>query len=108
MRYPKAEVEQNLAELHEILRPNDTVICVLRHVAHSGMSRRIDFYTTDLDYLSYSIAIVLGLPKPKDGLRASGFGLDLGLHIIDLLRHALWISRQPQLAGGYPLKHRWL
>jgi hypothetical protein len=118
MKYPKDRVEQNLARLHELLKPGDTVVCVLRSVAKSGMSRRIDFYTADLAYLTHSIAVVLGDAEPKNGLRVDGCGMDMGFSVVYSLGDTLWPkgtdvphgtrNGEPDSAGGYAIKHRWL
>lgn len=118
MKYPKDRVEQNLVRLRKLLKPNDTVICVLRSVARSGISRRIDFYTINLDYLSHSIAVVLGDPEPENGLRVGGCGMDMGFHVVYSLGYKLWPkgtdvphgtrNGEPDSVGGYALKHRWL
>ena len=118
MKYSKDRVEENLARLHELLKPGDTVVCVLRSVAKSGMSRRIDFYTTGLDYLTHSIAVVHGDAEPRNGLRVDGCGMDMGFSVVYNLGYILWSkgtdvphgtrNNEPDSTGGYALKHRWL
>ena len=118
MKYTRERIEQNLVRLHELLKPGDTVVCVLRSVAKSGMSRRIDFYTTNLECLSHSIAVVSGSPEPKHGLRVYGCGTDMGFAVVYNLGARLWPNGtdkphgtrngEPDSAGGYALKHRWL
>jgi len=118
MKYPKEQVQQNLDRLHELLKPGDTILCVLRHVSKSGMSRRIDFYTQNLDYLSHSFAVVRGDAEPKNGLRVDGCGMDMGFSVVYSLGYKLWPegtdtphgtrNGEPDSNGGYALKHRWL
>lgn len=87
----KAEAVKHLRKL---LRPGDTVHCVLRHVSASGMSRRIDFYKFDKHgqhFLSGYIGRVLGLSMgDKAGLRVDGCGMDMGFHVVHNLGYSLW------------------
>lgn len=105
----KAEALENLARY---LPEGSTVYCVLRSVAKSGMSRRIDFYTitpNDLDekprlkYLSGYIARAFGytLDKAKEGLRVNGCGMDAGSEVVHNLSWALNKS-------GYTIRHEWI
>lgn len=41
----QAEKDEAAERLREILKPGDTVYCILRHVSRSGMQRRISLYT---------------------------------------------------------------
>lgn len=109
--------------LRKILKPGDTVWCVLRHVASSGMSRRIDFYKmigNEPRYLSGHIADLLGLKlhNTRDGITLRGCGMDMGFHVVYETGQALWPdgtktphgsrNGEPDSVGGYALKHRWL
>lgn len=135
----KAEGKRRLkAEAHErllsVLKPGDTVHCVLRHVSRSGMSRRIDFYKLeagDRVFLTGSIGHVLDMKHDrKGGLSVSGCGMDMGFSVVYELGYALFPegftcigngcpsndhsngdrNRKPHKhnSGGYALRHAWL
>lgn len=114
--------EESLKRLHEILKPGDTVLTVLRHVSSSGMSRRIDLFTVkdnDIIFLSGYAAHVLDIKlSPKGGLVTGGCGMDMGFHLVYNLGLAMWLKGTPEphgrrngapdSDGGYALKHRWM
>lgn len=122
----KAEKAERAVEarvrLLRILKPGDTVWCVLRKVASTGMSRQIDFYVivdNEPLWLSGRIASLLDYRQAKsEALMVSGCGMDMGFHVVYETGAALWPDGTPQphgrrngepdSAGGYALKHRWL
>lgn len=108
------------AALLEILKPGDTVVCVLRSAARSGMSRRIDIYKVeggDMRYLSNLAADLLEY-RNDGGVVMTGCGMDMGFALVYELGAHLWPNGtpephgrrngEPDSAGGYALKHRWL
>lgn len=112
--------QEALNHLRELLKPGDTVYCVLRHCSRSGMSRRISLLTADhhsLDWLCESA----GLAKRRqdgEGLVVVGCGMDMGFHLVYNLGMKLWPDGTPEphgrrngapdSCGGYALKHCWL
>lgn len=79
--------DEALARLHELLKPGDTVHTILRHVARSGMSRRIsavkigpDGDTFQLDHLIEAIG--LARTGKHEGLIIGGCGMDMGFHLV--------------------------
>lgn len=107
MKYSKEEIESARAALLELIPSGSTVYTVLRSCARSGMHRRIDLYAIDnsarmleinggrprLAYLSGYAAVVLGIPRApmgKSGLVVRGCGMDMGFHLVDMLRAALF------------------
>jgi hypothetical protein len=107
MKYSKEETENARKALLELLPSGATVYTVLRSVSRSGMFRRIDLYTIDnsprmlsinngaprLAYLSGYAAVILGIPRApngKQGLGVTGCGMDMGFHLVDNLRAALF------------------
>lgn len=131
----KAQREESLTALRALLKPGDTVHCILRHVSRSGMQRRISFLLMTADgarYLDHDIGRILGLRRPDrgDGLVVTGCGMDMGFHVVYSLARALWPegytcaggrcrscdhsngdrSRDPHPHhdGGYALSHHWL
>ena len=80
--------------LREILKPGDTVHCILRHVSRSGMMRHIDFYKLEdgsMRYLSGYIADLLDYKRTDQGsLKVSGCGMDMGFSVVYNLSSALY------------------
>lgn len=136
-RYAKSEVESARERLSELLKPGNTVYCILRHVSRSGMSRDITLYYIDGEgtthWLDYSAAVLLGYPLAKDqGIRVSGCGMDMGFHLVYSLGSALFpdgftctgkpykcpsndhfngdrdYTPHTHRDGGYALKCKWL
>lgn len=99
----KAEGRRLLAEqartaLLEILRPGDTVHGIVRSVARSGMSRRIDFYKLadgGMQYLTGYIAQLQGSDDFDGGLRVNGCGMDMIFATVYELSHSLWPNGVP-------------
>lgn len=119
----QTERDTQLADLRKLIKPKETVFCVLRHVSASGMRRRISFFVMrkgDARYLDYSIGKILDLKRPdnKDGLVVDGCGMDMGFHVVYNLGMAIWPkgtkkphgtrNGEPDSDGGYALKHRWI
>jgi len=110
--------EQAKTELRKLLKPGDTVHTILRHVSRSGMMRHISLFHEDqcLDYL-VSIACDDKL-APRQGIKVTGCGMDMGFALVYNLGAALWPNGtptphgrrngEPDSAGGYALKHQWL
>lgn len=114
--------------LLSILKPGDTITCVLRSVSRSGMFRRIDFYHFDKDggkhWLTASMAKLINARysaedwKQSKGLGVSGCGMDMGFSCVYELGHSLWPNGttephstrngEPDKDGGYALKSTWL
>ena len=96
---------ESLEQLRKLLPEGATVYTVLRSVAKSGMSRRIDLYTVvggELRFLSGYVGEVLGYKRGKgDGLTVGGCGMDMGYHLVHSLSQAMF-------GDGYKLEHRWI
>lgn len=132
--FTKEEILEAHRILHKVLKPGDTVHCILRHVSSSGMSRRISLVVPrknphtgrpDIYCIDYLVA-KLGLFKRqanKEGLVISGCGMDMGFHAVYSLGRALYPKGFKLAAnqsgrngeksgydndGGYALKHLWL
>lgn len=111
--------------LQGMLKPGDTVYCILRNVSRSGMSRQIDFLVAESDAgckphsISGLIADALEYPQADGGaLKVSGCGMDMGFNVVYNLGATLWPNGtpnphgrrngEPDSDGGYALKHSWL
>jgi len=119
----KAEQAEALEELRNSLSPGDVVYCVLRHVSRSGMKRVISLFVIrggELCRISWSVSQALGwkLDTAHNGIAVTGCGMDMGFHLVYSLGQALWPNGtpkphgtrngQPDSAGGYALKARWV
>jgi hypothetical protein len=92
-------------ELRKILKPGQTVYTILRHVSKSGMSRTISVVIVEageIREISWLVARALGgKMAPNGGIKVTGCGMDMGHHIVDLMRH--WVFTGPET-----LEQRWL
>ncbi len=117
-------------ELRKILKPGDTVYCILRSRSASGMSRRISLvvpvrdttrkpaiYLRDITRLAGD-ALGWRINDEDTSLVIGGCGMDMGFHTVYELGHALWPkgtrkphgtrNGEPDTAGGYALRKEWL
>lgn len=79
--------QQAIDELRNALKPGDTVYTIVRHVARSGMSRRIDVYKLQdgaPHYLTGLVAKACGFsfPAKGEGLNIGGCGMDMGFAVV--------------------------
>ena len=133
-KYTKAEQKESLERLQKLLKPGDTIYCILRSVSRSGMSRDISLYFIEggtPHYLDYSAACVLGYPMSKNsGIKVNGGGMDMGFHLVYSLSSAVFqkgfecigencpsndhrngdrnYSPHQHSDPGYALNYRWL
>jgi hypothetical protein len=110
------------SELRNILRPGQTVYCILRHCSASGMTRRISLAIIDgtkLRTIDHLAADAMGAKLHKsEGIIANGCGMDMGFHLVYNLGRALWPdgtptphstrNGEPDSDGGYALKSSWV
>lgn len=101
---------QAIARLRELLKDGDTVYCVLRDKARSGMSRKIGLMTirpdpshpsgVDIRTITVLAANVLNwsADMDRDGVIVRGAGMDMGFHTVYELSKVL----------GLKLKHQWI
>lgn len=126
-----------LDHLRKILKPGDTVYCVLNNVSRSGMSREITLYAIDDDkqpmYLSgYAEALGLGRRGKRDGNIVGGCGMDMGFHLVSQLSQLIYPDgfecigekcpaadhfngdrnynshQHTKYQGAYAIKHHWM
>lgn len=77
---------------------------------HDGEVDSIDFWV--------SRALGLSIDRSHGGVKIGGAGMDMGFQLVYLLGATMWPNGtkkphgrrngQPDRAGGYALKHRWL
>lgn len=86
------EKDEAVTALKKILKPGDVVYTVLRHVASSGMSRRLDVYTIQDNrprWLTSLVSTACGYSRYKGHgpLVVGGVGMDMGFAVTyDLAR----------------------
>lgn len=118
MRVSKSDYEESIKSLRETVKPGDTLTTVLRSVSRSNMSRTLDVFKQepgDKDwggrdnnvrtwYLTFHVARVLGLSRPKggDALRVDGCGMDMGFHVVYELSRHLWPHGFDCIGEGCP------
>jgi hypothetical protein len=95
MKYTKEEVSESRAKLLAILKPGDTVQCVLRNCSRSGMSRSIDLFVVrggELQQVTYWASRVLGdsIDRNNGGIKVPGCGMDMGFHLVYSLSRVLF------------------
>lgn len=81
----KAEQAEAIAKLREILKPGDTVSCILRSTSRSGMSRTISCLGgADMQSLDHLIARACDYPMGANyqGLKVGGCGMDMGFSVV--------------------------
>lgn len=110
MSYTKKAIQESKNSLTQnYLKPGDTVYLVLSRVSRSGMSRVIKCLTHDHLNISFDVARASDSPfvaGMQGGVRVSGCGMDMGLHLVDTLSYALFDKPCDQGNGG--LKYKWL
>lgn len=121
----KTNKQESMKALYEILKPGDKVYTILRHVSASGMTRRISVKAIKggtLCDITHHVANVAGfrMAFPKEGLRVSGCGMDMGFEVVYRLGAVLWPKgdgktitgrngdKKPETDGGYILRQEWL
>jgi hypothetical protein len=87
----EARKEESRNELLEILKPGDTVFCILRHVSRSGMQREISLFTEGMRDITYHASIVLqDRIGKRDGIVVGGCGMDMGFALVYNLSRCLF------------------
>lgn len=95
-----------IAELREYLNETDTIYTIVRSVARSGMSRKMDLYVIRDNTprrITFSVAKALGwrYDMNAEALHVDGCGMDMGFHTVYSLSQVLY-------GDGYKLTQRWL
>tara|TARA_R110000823_G_C15693993_1_gene475688 strand:+ start:182 stop:526 length:345 start_codon:yes stop_codon:yes gene_type:complete len=98
--------------LREAFPKGATAFTTVRHVARSGMSRRISVLATSIrsgdgsiSNYSYAVSQVLGWKhgpsRESASVKVSGCGMDMGFHLVYTLSSILY-------GDGYAIKQRWI
>tara|TARA_R100001244_G_scaffold118987_1_gene88687 strand:+ start:511 stop:852 length:342 start_codon:yes stop_codon:yes gene_type:complete len=110
----KMDQKEAIYKLKELLKPSDTVYCILTKASNSGCYRHINFYKFNYEiinskntinklWLSFLIssALKLSFKEKTNSVGIGGGGMDMGFHIIYELSSLLFND-------GYKIKHEWL
>lgn len=100
------QIDEAQNRLRELIKPEDRIYTIVRHVSRSGMLRVISVLIIDngeIRDISWLTAKALDTPydRKREGLRVSGAGMDMAWHQSYLLGLALFDN-------GYALKHTYL
>lgn len=106
--YTRERLAQCRAHLAKLIKPGDTVYCVLRHVSSSGMQRRISLFVIVDNkpcQIDGWVSDLLGYKhSDKGGIVVNGCGMDMGFHLVYSLASSLHTGER----AGYSLKSEWL
>lgn len=102
--------------LHKIIKPDETVHCLVKYVSQSGMSRRISFFVVldnkRIQCIDWYIAQLTGFKRhaKHEGLVIGGCGMDMGFHVVYTLSRAMFYNdpAYEKSDAGYVIKHSWL
>jgi hypothetical protein len=108
----RSKLEQDKAELRDMLGDKPNVYTILRSVSASGMSRHISLkivHKGELIDITYLTARVLG-DKVGDKfgcntIRVNGCGMDMGFHLTYNLSSVLYAGEN---RAGYVINQRWI
>jgi hypothetical protein len=116
--------QQCITELKALIKPGSIVSTLLKNINSSGMQRQISFYIVDprdneINNIDYYLAIITDTKQSKSGaLTVNGCGMDMGFSVVYNLGSILWPTGtdtphgtrngEPDSAGGYALKHKWI
>lgn len=108
MSATKAEVEEAVADLREMLKPGTEVFTLVKHVSRSGMQREIALYVAAIEGgeptirdITFKVGRVLDYPMNRDrwALKVRGAGMDMCFAVVYHLSGKLFDD-------GYALKKR--
>lgn len=134
MKTSKAREAEVKELLQDVCKPGTKIYCILRHVSRSGMFRVISLHVMTEDGIrdiSYPASALLeGYSEKHSGCKASGCGMDMGLHLVMNLSYALRgngfvcigkgcpsndhfngdrdYTPHMHSCGGYSLRHEWI
>ena len=85
----KQETKKDLLDYY--IKPDTTLLIVIKSVSKSGMSRRMRVLTDDLSDITYLVGRLLGLNyKDYTGLLITGCGMDMTFWLADAITHELY------------------
>lgn len=82
--------EHARAQLRKILKPGDTVNCILRYCSRSGMMRHISLLKGDEDITHYAAQALNEKRADDGGIKCGGCGMDMGFDLVYRLSRTLF------------------
>jgi hypothetical protein len=106
------KLDQDKAQLRDLLGDQPNVYTILRSVSSSGTSRHISLKTIhrgELIDITYLAARVMGDKVSEklghNTIRVNGCGMDMGFHLVYGLSSVLYAGQD---RAGYVIKQRWI
>ena len=103
---------ETLETLRKLLPPGSTVYSIIRHVAASGMSRRIDFYAIEAyageasrpRYITGNVASATGRRRDRQSgaIVVAGCGSDAAFDVVHHLAEVLYPNGYPCIGDECP------
>ena len=84
----------------DYIKPEDTLLVVIKSVSKSGMYRRMRVLTSDFSDISYYVARAIDSPLNDVGIGIGGGGMDMCFSLIDDLTWALYGKDKPECLKG--------
>jgi hypothetical protein len=108
----RSKLDQDKAQLRDLLGDQPNVYTILRSVSSSGMSRHISLKTIhrgELIDITYLAARVMGDKVSEklgyNTIRVNGCGMDMGFHLVYGLSSVLYAGQD---RAGYVINQRWI
>lgn len=103
----QTEREEATAFLRERIKPGETLYTIVRHVARSGMSRKISALQLEgAQHWDWSLKIgkAIGMPVDRDlgAVKVGGCGMDMGFHLVYELSRCLFPDGFGCIGKGCP------
>ena len=106
------KLDQDKAQLRDLLGDQPNVYTILRSVSSSGMSRHISLkiaHKGEIIDITYLAARVMGDKLSEklghNTIRVNGCGMDMGFHLTYGLSSILYAGQD---RAGYVIKQRWI
>lgn len=103
MKITKKEEERQEAiqKLRNWINKDTGIVIVIKSISKSGMSRKMEIYTRDLDlHLSYHVSKALDWRMKGDSVLVSGCGMDMAFHLAYSLSHVLYSEEERKELKG--------
>lgn len=108
----RSKLDQDKAQLRDLLGDEPNVYTILRSVSSSGMSRHISLkiaHKGEIIDITYLAARVMGDKLSEklghNTIRVNGCGMDMGFHLTYNLSSVLYAGQD---RAGYVIKQRWI
>lgn len=90
-QYTTKEAKQEAKkELLDIIKPQDTILIVIKSVSQSGMCRRMRVLTKDFNDITFWVSRACDISMNDVGLKIDGCGMDMTFWLADYISQVLW------------------